>query len=148
METPLQSRRASLFGLFAQQQSSPPRTRGQTELRRIILPRTRVNSVRALLGASLGGDDSERPEALLYIQRQAEGVDRGEGTKSLEVTWRRLDEVFDTLEQDLQRVDENLRRLTAAAAYLRALLPPRRRRGYQRRRGCTTARRTSRCRRR
>jgi hypothetical protein len=48
----------------------------------------------------------------------------------LKGTWRRLDEVFDALEQELRHVDKDLRRLTAAAAYPRALLPPRRRRAY------------------
>jgi hypothetical protein len=35
----------------------------------------------------------------------------------------RFDEVLDALERERQRFDEDLRRLTAAAAYLRALLP-------------------------
>jgi hypothetical protein len=42
-------------------------------------------------------------------------------------TQRRFDEVFDMLEHERQRVDEDLRRLTAVAAYLRGLLPKRRR---------------------
>ena len=50
--------------------------------------------------------------------------------------WR-FDEVLVTLEQELQRADEDLRRITAAAAYLRALLPARRRRA----RRCHTPRR-------
>jgi hypothetical protein len=75
------------------------------------------------------GDDSEELlEALLYIQRYAESIDpRRDGT-SVHSGWGLFDEVFDTLEQELHRADEDLRRLTAAAAYLRALLPPRRRR--------------------
>ena len=40
--------------------------------------------------------------------------------------WR-FEEVLETLEKERQRFDEDLRRLTAAAAYLRALLPARRR---------------------
>ena len=50
--------------------------------------------------------------------------------------WR-FNEVLDTLEQERQRVDEDLRRLTVAAAYLRAMLPTRR--GIRRRR-CTPRR--------
>jgi hypothetical protein len=50
--------------------------------------------------------------------------------------WR-FNEVLDTLEQERQRVDEDLRRLTVAAAYLRAMLPIRR--GIRRRR-CTPRR--------
>jgi hypothetical protein len=42
-------------------------------------------------------------------------------------TQRRFDEVLYMLEQERKRVDKNLRELTAAAAYLRALLPERRR---------------------
>jgi hypothetical protein len=42
---------------------------------------------------------------------------------------RRFDEVLDdALERERQRFDEDLRRLTLAAAYLRPLLPWRRRR--------------------
>jgi hypothetical protein len=40
---------------------------------------------------------------------------------------QRFNEVLDTLEQERQRVDEDLRRLVVAAAYLRAMLPERRR---------------------
>jgi hypothetical protein len=40
---------------------------------------------------------------------------------------QRFSEVLDTLEQERQRVDEDLRRLVVAAAYLRAMLPERRR---------------------
>lgn len=36
---------------------------------------------------------------------------------------QRFSEVLDTLEQERQRVDEDLRRLVVAAAYLRAMLP-------------------------
>jgi hypothetical protein len=46
----------------------------------------------------------------------------------MNTTQQRFDEVLDELERERQRVDEDLRRLTVAAAYLRALLPPRRRR--------------------
>jgi hypothetical protein len=49
-------------------------------------------------------------------------------------THQRFDEVLDALNQERQRVDEDLRRLTAAAAYLRAYLPQRR---HARRRRCT-----------
>jgi hypothetical protein len=45
----------------------------------------------------------------------------GEGTESVQARWQRLGEVFNTLEQERQRADEDLRRLTAAAVYLRAL---------------------------
>jgi hypothetical protein len=54
-------------------------------------------------------------------------------------TQQRFDEVFSTLKHERQRVDEDLRRLTAAAAYLRNLLPKRRR--HARRRRCTPRRR-------
>jgi hypothetical protein len=47
---------------------------------------------------------------------------------------RRFSEVLDTLEQERQRVDEDLRRLVIAAAYLRTMLPERRR---MRRRRCS-----------
>ena len=47
---------------------------------------------------------------------------------------QRFSEVLDTLEQERQRVDEDLRRLVVAAAYLRAMLPERRR---ARRRRCS-----------
>ena len=40
---------------------------------------------------------------------------------------RRFDKVLDELEQERQRVDEDLRRLVVAAAHLRAMLPERRR---------------------
>jgi hypothetical protein len=46
---------------------------------------------------------------------------------SLQDTQRRFDDVFDALEREQQRFDEDLRRLTIAAAYLRELLPQRRR---------------------
>ena len=52
---------------------------------------------------------------------------------------RRFDEVLDALEWERQRFDEDLRRLTLAAAYLRPLLPRRRRRA--RRRRCAPGRR-------
>jgi hypothetical protein len=45
---------------------------------------------------------------------------------------QRFSEVLDTLEQERQRVDEDLRRLVIAAAYLRTMLPERR--GTRRRR--------------
>jgi hypothetical protein len=48
-------------------------------------------------------------------------------------TQQRFNEVLDTLEQERQRVNENLRRLTVAAAYLRAMLPERRLRTRRRR---------------
>ena len=51
-------------------------------------------------------------------------------------------EIADALEQERRSVDEDLRRLTAAAAYLRALLPKRRRARRQR---CTPRRRRPRC---
>jgi hypothetical protein len=45
----------------------------------------------------------------------------------------RFDEVLCMLEHERERVDEDLRRLTVAAAYLRALLPePRNRRSRRR----------------
>ena len=40
---------------------------------------------------------------------------------------QRFSEVLDTLEQERQRVDEDLKRLVVAAAYLRTLLPERHR---------------------
>jgi hypothetical protein len=46
---------------------------------------------------------------------------------------QRFSEVLDTLEQERQRVDEDLRRLVIAAAYLRTMLPERR----MRRRRCS-----------
>jgi hypothetical protein len=46
---------------------------------------------------------------------------------------RGFDEVLDALERERQRFDEDLRRLTLAAAYLRPLLPRRRRRVRRRR---------------
>jgi hypothetical protein len=46
---------------------------------------------------------------------------------------QRFSEVLDTLEQERQRVDEDLRRLVVAAAYLRAMLPERRLRTRRRR---------------
>jgi hypothetical protein len=49
-----------------------------------------------------------------------------------------FDEVLDTLEQERQLADENLKRLALVAAHLRALLPERRRRA--RRRRCTPRR--------
>ncbi len=49
-----------------------------------------------------------------------------------------FDEVLYDLEQERLRVDEDLRRFAAAAAYLRTLLPTRRRGG--RRRRCTSRR--------
>ena len=51
----------------------------------------------------------------------------------------RFDEVLCMLEQERKRFAEDLRRLTVAAAYLRALLPERRR--HARRRRCTPRRR-------
>lgn len=50
-----------------------------------------------------------------------------------EDTQHRFDEVLDALKQERQRVDEDLKRLTAAAAYLRGYLPQRR---HVRRRRC------------
>ena len=50
---------------------------------------------------------------------------------------RRFDEVLDALERERQRFDEDLKRLTLAAAYLRPLLPRRR----ARRRRCAPKRR-------
>jgi hypothetical protein len=56
-----------------------------------------------------------------------------------ETQWRRFDEVLFMLEQERERFDEDLVRLTVAAAYLRALLLPERRRMRRRmlRRRCT-----------
>jgi hypothetical protein len=54
-------------------------------------------------------------------------------------TQQRFDEVLDALKHERQRVDEDLRRLTAAAGYLRSLLPKRRR--HARRWRCTPRRR-------
>ena len=56
-----------------------------------------------------------------------------------ETQWRRFDEVLYVLEQERERFDEDLRRLTVAAACLRALLLPERRRMRRRmlRRRCT-----------
>ena len=53
---------------------------------------------------------------------------------------QRFDEVLHELEQERQRVDEDLRRFAVVAAYLRSLLPPRRRRRLPRRRRCTPRR--------
>ena len=51
----------------------------------------------------------------------------------------RFDEVLCMLEHERERLDEDLRRLTLAAAYLRDLLPERRsRRRRRRRRRCST----------
>ena len=50
---------------------------------------------------------------------------------------QRFSEVLDTLEKERQRVDEDLRRLVVAAAYLRTLLPERHR---ARRRRCSSRR--------
>jgi hypothetical protein len=50
---------------------------------------------------------------------------------------RRFDEVLDALERERQRFDEDLKRLTLAAAYLRPLLPRR----PARRRRCAPKRR-------
>ena len=62
-----------------------------------------------------------------------------EGRKSMQDAKQQLfDEVLDTLEQERQRADENLKRLVLVAAHLRALLPERRRRA---RRGRCTPRR-------
>ena len=47
---------------------------------------------------------------------------------------QRFSEVLDTLEKERQRVDEDLRRLVVAAAYLRTMLPERHR---TRRRRCS-----------
>ena len=52
---------------------------------------------------------------------------------------QRFDEVLHELEQERQRVDEDLRRFAVVAAYLRSLLSPRRRR-LPRRRRCTPRR--------
>jgi hypothetical protein len=61
------------------------------------------------------------------------------GRKSMQDAKQQLfDEVLDTLEQERQRADENLKRLVLVAAHLRALLPERRRRA---RRGRCTPRR-------
>jgi hypothetical protein len=69
------------------------------------------------------------------------------GTKGRTVygSWRRFDEVFDTLAWELQRVDKDFKRLTAAAAYLRVLLPASRRRSLRRHR-CRSRPRVLRCR--
>jgi len=54
---------------------------------------------------------------------------------------QRFDEVLRELEEERLRVDEDLRRFTVAAAYLRTLLlPPRRRRRRSQRRCCTPRR--------
>ena len=45
----------------------------------------------------------------------------------------RIDEVLSMLEHERERVNEDLRRLTLAAAYLRDLLPERRNRRSRRR---------------
>ena len=52
-------------------------------------------------------------------------------------TQGRFGEVLDMLEQERQRFNEDLNRLTLAASYLRELLPDRRRRPTRRRRRCT-----------
>ena len=49
----------------------------------------------------------------------------------------RFDEVLRILEHERERLDEDLKRLTLAAAYLRDLLPVRRNRRRRRRR-CST----------
>ena len=51
----------------------------------------------------------------------------------------RFEQVLYMLEQERKRFDEDLKRLIAAAAYLRPLLP--RRRQHMRRRRCTPRRR-------
>jgi hypothetical protein len=56
----------------------------------------------------------------------------------MQETPRRFDEVLYMLEQERKRFDEDLRRLTIAAAYLRALLP---KRCMRRRQRCTPPRR-------
>ena len=53
----------------------------------------------------------------------------------MQETQHRFDEVLYMLEQERKRFDEDLRRLTIAAAYLRTLLPPKRR--MRRRQRCT-----------
>ena len=58
-------------------------------------------------------------------------------------TRRRFDEALYALEQARRRADEDLRRLTVAAAYLRALLPKRKR---VRRQRCATRLGVHRCR--
>ena len=50
----------------------------------------------------------------------------------------RFDEVLWMLEHERERLDEDLRRLTLAAAYLRDLLLPVRRNRRRRRRRCST----------
>ena len=52
----------------------------------------------------------------------------------------RFDEVLWMLEQERERFDEELRRLTIAAGYLRTLLPEQRRGRRLRRRRCTPPR--------
>jgi hypothetical protein len=52
---------------------------------------------------------------------------------------QRFDEVIRKLEEERQRVDEDLKRFVVVAAYLRSLLPKRRRRPPQPRR-CTPRR--------
>ena len=54
----------------------------------------------------------------------------------MQETQGRFDEVLSLLEQERQRFNEDFRRLTVAAAYLRALLPERGRR-MRRRHRCT-----------
>ena len=56
-----------------------------------------------------------------------------QGYGGMEDTKLRFDEVLYELEQERLRVDEDLRRLTAAAAYLRTQLPPKRPRRTRRR---------------
>ena len=50
----------------------------------------------------------------------------------------RFDEVLCMLEQERERFDEDLKRLTLAAAHLRDLLPERRNRRRKIRRRCST----------
>src|SRR5215217_5661539 len=82
----------------------------------------------------VGGSNPPLSAATHLTQRE---IYRGVGDMKL-----RFDEVLYDLEQERQRVDEDLRRLAVVAAYLRTLLlPPRRRRRVpQRRRRCNPRR--------
>ena len=56
----------------------------------------------------------------------------------LDIKEERFDEVLCMLEHERERVDEDLRRLILAAAYLRDLLPECRDRRRKRRRRCSS----------
>src|SRR5215218_2714810 len=80
-----------------------------------------------------------------HCRRVRPSARKGHSVLSGEAERWRFEEVLETLEKERQRFDEDLRRLTAAAAYLRALLPTRRRRRRLRQRCTASRRRILRC---